>query len=855
MTPDGTEDLEDQLAAQAEALDQALAAGEVPSLISRDLESNEAFSVLLSAHTALQALERVWPRGTPQKQELHGNESDGEPKSFGRFRVIRELGRGGFGVVFLAVDPELNRPVALKLPLADSLLSADIRRRFVREAQAAAVLDHPNLVPLYEAGEIDSICYLASAFCDGPTLSAWLRDQPSAVSPSVAARMVADMADAVQHSHDRGVLHRDLKPSNVIMDMGLAEHSSNRVSRSRSSSTPVPRIADFGLARLMDRPGDEMTASFTAMGSAAYMAPEQAEGKKVGAAADIYSLGAILYVLLCNRPPHQGANDLVTLRRAVTDEPAPPRSLRRDVPRDLEAICLRCLQKDASRRYPSARELSQDLDRFLAGEPTRARPAGCWETFQRRAAQKPGFLAVLAIAATFALLAVATQRFYQTRLDNVRQLAQLQAEQALAKTKAQQAYLDYGRKLRQADELLRNLKGAPPLQILESLRPGPDGRDLREFAWYHLRSRCETQRRTLKAHRGDVYFLCYSPRGDLLASAGKDGSVCIWSAANWSLLRQFTASKKEVNVCAFAPDGRALATVDDEGKLKVWETATAHQLMETKAHPDDAVTALFTKDGTTIITGGRNDGLIKFWNRDGVEEGRIITGTKTLEGAALSSDGSILATGGTAGVQLWDVRTKTRRALLSRAEGAQTVAFSHDGTRLVAAFESGRLIAWDVATGAIAREYSGSYTGAYGAVLSSDDKTISCSDNDGVIRHWDTHSGQSRGTGLGHVGRIWNLAVSPGGGTIASAGKDGTVRIWDTKVSREFFKLGQSWQGPVGFTDGGKTVLALDGNKVWSIERWNARTGSFLRRTAHQLRTKAVLQPILERRHRAADRR
>ncbi len=187
------------------------------------------------------------------------------------------------------------------------------------------------------------MCYLASAYCEGPNLAAWLRDQATPVSPELAARLVADLAGAMQHSHDRGVLHRDLKPSNVMM--GRAEHDQSL----------APRITDFGLARLMDQPGEEVTVSFPAMGSAPYMAPEQAEGKKVGIAADIYGLGAILYAVLCGRPPHRGSSDLDTLRRVVADDVVPPRSIHQDLPGELEAICLKCLEKIPARRYASAR--------------------------------------------------------------------------------------------------------------------------------------------------------------------------------------------------------------------------------------------------------------------------------------------------------------------------------------------------------------------------------------------------------------------------------------------------------------------------------------------------------------------
>jgi len=339
------DDAEDQIAAQAEVFDEALVTGQVPDSDHALPEDPEALVAYMAARASLQLLERVWPRGEssgfPSSESSRGDAPVGA--AFGRFQIVRELGRGGFGVVFLAIDPALNRPVALKLPRVEALLTPEARLRFTREAKAAAALDHPNLVALYEAGEVNSVCYLASAYCDGPTLATWLREQTEPVPPRLAARLVADLAGAVRHAHERGVLHRDIKPSNILLQRGQGQ-----VGAPESHGEPStieqefsPRITDFGLARLMDRPGEEITASFAAMGSAPYMAPEQAEGKKVGPAADVYGLGAILYALLCRRPPHRGQTDLDTLRQVVNVEPIAIHWLRRDVPRDLEAICLK----------------------------------------------------------------------------------------------------------------------------------------------------------------------------------------------------------------------------------------------------------------------------------------------------------------------------------------------------------------------------------------------------------------------------------------------------------------------------------------------------------------------------------
>ena len=402
MNHDNPEDL---VAARAEAFDRALIAGEELDTADPLPEDPDALAAYMGARASLQMLERVWPRRESSEASSPGNQMADAPvgSSFGRFRIVRELGRGGFGVVFLAIDPDLNRPVALKLPRAEALLTPDVRLRFVREAKAAAALDHPNLVSLYEAGEVNSVCYIASAYCDGPTLAAWLRGREDPVPPRLAARVVADLANAVQHAHERGVLHRDIKPSNVLLQRNTRPVTTSEPNGQPSSieSEFTPRITDFGLARLMDRPGEEITASFAAMGSAPYMAPEQAEGKKVGPGVDVYGLGAILYALLCRRPPHRGQTDLETLQHVVNDEPVAVSRHRRDVPRDLEAICLKCLEKDPARRYATARALAEDLERFLAGEPVRARVPGAWETLRRKARRHPAAVVVLACSAIF----------------------------------------------------------------------------------------------------------------------------------------------------------------------------------------------------------------------------------------------------------------------------------------------------------------------------------------------------------------------------------------------------------------------------------------------------------------------
>ncbi len=268
--------------------------------------------------------------------------------------------------MFQAFDPSLDRDVALKVPHLSVMLDARLRERFFQEGRAAAGLDHPNVVPVFEAGEIGPICYIASAYCSGPTLAEWLRKRTDPLPFDLAARITADLAAAVQHAHERGILHRDLKPSNVLM-VETAEGAT------------VPKITDFGLAKVeRDRPSLESTRTGAIVGTPAYMAPEQASGKRVEVRpeSDVYSLGSILYEILTGRPPFQGESALDVLVQVRSCDPIPPSKLRPKTPRDLETICLQCLEKDPARRYASATDLADDLQRYLERQPIRARPVG-----------------------------------------------------------------------------------------------------------------------------------------------------------------------------------------------------------------------------------------------------------------------------------------------------------------------------------------------------------------------------------------------------------------------------------------------------------------------------------------------
>ena len=284
-----------------------------------------------------------------------------EGDHLGRFRIVRELGRGGMGVVYEALQTQINRPVAIKVILAGEFAQTAELRRFQVEAESVARLDHPNIVPVFEVGEERGRPYFTMKLCTGGSLDDHL-DRYRA-SPREVASLVARIARAVHHAHRRGILHRDLKPSNILLD-----------------AEGEPLVADFGLARVLDA-DHELTRTGTLLGSPPYMAPEQAMGSRgdLTTATDVYGLGTILYALLSGRPPFRGATPLETLDQVRHREPEPPGGPGHPVDRDLRTVCLKCLEKDPKRRYESAGELAEDLERWLVGEPIRARPVGLWD--------------------------------------------------------------------------------------------------------------------------------------------------------------------------------------------------------------------------------------------------------------------------------------------------------------------------------------------------------------------------------------------------------------------------------------------------------------------------------------------
>jgi WD40 repeat protein len=571
------------------AFDRALAFGDIPAAKVDDGPELEA------VHECQRLLEAVWPRVVSPAALL--------PRQFGRYLILRELGRGAFGVVFLASDTVLGREVALKVPHPFALVTPEVRRRFLREAEAASRLDHPHIVPVYDVGEEGPICYIASAYCEGLTLAEWLRRQATSVPFLAAARLVAVLSAAVGHAHQRGILHRDLKPGNILLQR--ADPSASGIEEICSGLGYFPRICDFGLAKLLDQESHE-TCSGVPIGSPTYMAPEQAAGRarEHGPATDVYALGVILYELLTGKPPLRGETDLETLRLVLDQDPPAPRGLRRGLPRDLDTICLKCLEKRPKARYESATALADDLQRFLAGKSVHARPVRAWQHAGKWARRRPVHAALAAVTALAISVVLGVLQWSGAWLQKHKQdlseaVAQAKRDVQLDERSAHGARMELSlaqvwerfaerfglaTQVKLLHDTFASSNVALAARMLESIRPSPGMPEPRGFAWGYVRQLFRPEVTLLgdpappPSSFSPVLQLTVAPDSRTLAAARADGRVDLWDLNENRLLRSHVNKEHrpgdEVYFSEFSRDGRFLAFANQNNVVRLWDLTT-----------------------------------------------------------------------------------------------------------------------------------------------------------------------------------------------------------------------------------------------------------------------------------------
>lgn len=692
-------------------------------------------------------------------------------QQFGEFEVLSTIGRGGMGMVYRAWQRKLNRIVALKTIMPDLVGSEEMVERFRSEARAAAALRHPNIVGIFDTGEIEGRLYIAMEFVEGQNLSSLAREQP--LPSRRAAQYLRQISLAVDYAHRRGVLHRDLKPSNVLID-----------------AEDQPRILDFGLAKLLAT-DSELTRTGQVLGSPSFMPPEQASVRrgKPGPHSDVYALGATLYCLLTARPPFQAETASDTVERLLYYGPVPPRELNASIPRDLETICLKCLEKEPAHRYSSAAAVAHDLECFLNNRPIRARPVSAPEKLWRWARRNP---VLASLGAAVGLLTAAVT------IGGPIARYRINAERVLAQTNATELRRNlYAADLKLAAKQLADGYYGRARGLLDHYRPAPGQNDVRGWEWGVLRSQCPNQALTnLDPIPSPVFSMDVSHDGAYLAVAGEGHSVRVYSTNEFKKVADLVPpGEYDITEVHFAHHENLLAfqrfRINSPGSRVVfWDVDAGHARTNLDYPRAVGPCEFASNDKTFMMAAGEPHAVVlldlhswKFGEPFALHSRSDFSVAVAGIDCFYSPDGKSIFTSQADGlVRVFNPETgKEKLHFKAHNEGITALAISPDGKILAsAAGVTEKVIKlWDAGTGEPLGELRGHGRYVHYLAFSPRTNLLASASADETIRIWDVATRTERRTLLGHNDEVTRLAWSPDGRYLYSGAHNGEIYVWD----------------------------------------------------------------------------
>ena len=787
------------------------------------------------------------------------------PRQIGPFKLLQKIGEGGMGTVWMADQFEpVRRRVALKV-IKTGVDSKQIVARFEAERQALAMMDHQNIAKVLDCGVTDDgRPYFAMELVQGIPFTDYCDQNKLTLKERL--QLFVPVCQAVQHAHQKGIIHRDLKPSNVLVTL--------------YDGIPVPKVIDFGLAKALQRQihltDKTMFTEFgQVVGTLQYMSPEQAEmnALAVDTRTDIYSLGVMLYELLTGSTPLEkemlAQNALLNVLASIkeTEPPRPsarlsdsgdaitgisaqrriaPSKLQQILRGELDWVVMKALDKDRTRRYPTAAGFADDVQRYLNDEPVAARPPSLSYRIRKFARKHRGFVAATALVLTLLITAVAVSSWFAYEADNARRDSETKTQQIVAEKANVEQQRDRADGLRAvADaakaELEVNLAKANNHLAVAHWISGnvADARQSlsaiparhREIEWRLAQREFEGSDLTCNGHLSPINSIDYSPRGDRIVTASRKGAtIKTWDTATGDRVRTWIGHQDEITCVRFSPDGATIASKSSDGTIKIWNAENAQELLRIDCNGGRYDDINFSPDGLKIVS-GTSEGLVCVWNANTGEELQSLEGhSGAITSVCFSSDGALIASASAdSSIRIWDAADGAEVKLLNRHNNrVLSVRFSPDASRIVSGGDDRLLRIWDTSTGENIRTLGGHRSAVFSVEFIPDGRLIASASADASIRLWDVVTGNETRVLKGHTSAVEEIAISPDGSRLASGSWDKSAKIWDLTTDGESLRLRGHTDAVIRMSFSPDSRRIATASRDSSIRIWDTATGKEL---------------------------